>query len=514
LASYGWTNNYNAAETNDADNDGRLTWQEYVEATNPTNYYSAYIELNISVEGNGTLSPSEPLWITKGSSTNFIVQANTYASIWALQTNGANIGVSLTGLDYYNFNYTNIQADRIGTVTAIFTNAITTHGTPHSWLAGFGFSYPFETVDTADADNDGRLTWQEYVDATVPTNFNSAVIVLVPQVGAHGQITPNTNIWAYKGSATNFLVTADTYFRIADIKTNDASIGGSFGSNSYLFSFNPIYVDRTGIVQGVIATNLAALNTPLYWLASYGWTTNFNAAETNDVDDDGRLTWQEYQEGTIPTNFQSAMIVIAPQVDPFGQIMPNTNFMILKGSTTNFTITTSNNFYYVAGVLTNGSSVSGSFGGQLSTFVYPNIQAYRTSIVYGLIQPYLATQGTPIWWLSQYGFNSDFDQAEDDDTDLDGVPAGDEYVAGTIPTNRASVFQLIRQGRLGGSNYIQWLGGTGGPTNPYGIFYSTNLQTGTWLPTGKVNRVNGTNTLWLVVPTNRNAFFYRVTATN
>lgn len=513
LNSYGWTNNFDAVETNDFDHDGRLTWEEYAEGTNPTNYYSAYIELDAGVNGDGVISPVGPLWIAKGSTTNFIVQANAFSSILAIHTNDAPIANYLVGLDYYNFIYTNIQADRIGSVVAIFTNAVTSRGTPLSWLAAYEFSGDLQAADEGDADNDGRFTWQEYLDGTNPTNFNSAVVCLVPQVDAHGQISPDTNIWVYKGAATNFLITAATYYYVADVKTNSASIAGSFGSNSFLFTFDPIYVDRTGVVRGVIAPYTAALGTPLYWLGAYGFTNNFNQAETNDIDDDGRLTWQEYLDGTNPTNFNSALIEIVPQVDLFGQIMPSTNLMILKGSTVNFIITAMN-YYYVASVMTNGVPVPGVYGSPSFDFSYTNIQAYRSSVVYGQIQPYLATQGTPLWWLTHYGFDSDYDLAEDSDTDLDGVSASREYIAGTIPTNRESVFRIVGQGRLGESNYIQWMGGTVGPTNPYGVYYSTNLQVGAWFPTGRVSRANGTNTLWFVIPTNRNAFFYRISATN
>jgi hypothetical protein len=513
LAAYGWTNNFDAAETNDADNDGRLTWEEYREGTIPTNYYSAYIEMNVSVEGDGSISPSGYLWIAKGITTNFIVQANAFASIYAIKTNDAPIAEYLVGRDYYSFSYTNIQADRVGSVVAIFTNAVSSNGTPFSWLASFGFSGNLQAADDGDADNDGRVTWQEYIDGTNPTNFNSAVVLLVPQVDLHGQIAPNTNIWAYKGASTSFLVSADTYFYVTNVTTNAVSIGGSFGSNSYLFNFGPIYVDRTGVVRGVIAPYTAALGTPLYWLHSFGFTNNFNQAETNDVDDDGRRTWQEYLDGTVPTNFYSALIEIVPQVEPFGQITPGTNFMILKGSSTNFSVTSSN-YFYVAGFLTNGVAAPGDFGTRFFDFTYLNAQGYRTNFVQALIRPYIATQGTPVWWLSYYGYYADYDEVEVDDDDLDFMLTRDEYWAGTIPTNPVSVFRIVRQGRLGGSNYIQWLGGTVGPTNPYAVYYSTNLQTGAWWPTGRVNRTEGTNTLWLVVPTNRNAFFYRISATN
>lgn len=52
-------------------------------------------------------------------------------------------------------------------------------------------------------------------------------------------------------------------------------------------------------------------------------------------------------------------------------------------------------------------------------------------------------QGTPIWWLNRYGFTSGLILAEITDHDGDGVPTGQEYLAGTNPTNAASVFRML-----------------------------------------------------------------------
>jgi len=49
--------------------------------------------------------------------------------------------------------------------------------------------------------------------------------------------------------------------------------------------------------------------TPVPWLMEYGFANNFAAAETNDADGDGMLTWQEYLAGTNPTNASSKFIV-------------------------------------------------------------------------------------------------------------------------------------------------------------------------------------------------------------
>lgn len=54
----------------------------------------------------------------------------------------------------------------------------------------------------------------------------------------------------------------------------------------------------------------------------------------------------------------------------------------------------------------------------------------------------VAAYDTPIWWLAQWGATNNFDAAAAADWDRDGVSNWAEYVAGTQPTNAASVFQV------------------------------------------------------------------------
>jgi len=53
-----------------------------------------------------------------------------------------------------------------------------------------------------------------------------------------------------------------------------------------------------------------------------------------------------------------------------------------------------------------------------------------------------ATNQVPQWWLWDYGFTNNFDAAAQGDWDRDGAATWEEYVAGTDPTNEASVLSL------------------------------------------------------------------------
>lgn len=79
---------------------------------------------------------------------------------------------------------------------------------------------------------------------------------------------------------------------------------------------------------------------------------------------------------------------------------------------------------------------------------------------------------TPLWWLAQYGLPTNEAGAWHEEGD--GHPAWKEYVAGTDPTNSASVFQLVEV-ICGASNHIvlRWDSVTG---KAYSVEWATQLQ--------------------------------------
>ena len=98
--------------------------------------------------------------------------------------------------------------------------------------------------------------------------------------------------------------------------------------------------------------------------------------------------------------------------------------------------------------------------------------------------PELAVRGTPTWWLAQWGATDDFDAAATNDWDHDGMANWAEYIAGTQPTNAASVF-LMNIAVSEGKSMVTC------PTMPTGIEYGgkqryytlesrTNLLSDTW----------------------------------
>ncbi len=86
--------------------------------------------------------------------------------------------------------------------------------------------------------------------------------------------------------------------------------------------------------------------------------------------------------------------------------------------------------------------------------------------------------GTPTTWYDDLGITlgtNTYDDLDILDTDGDGVLNWQEYVAGTHPTNGASVFMFLGLDFNGTNATLQWIGGTNGPSSSYVIESTTNL---------------------------------------
>lgn len=93
---------------------------------------------------------------------------------------------------------------------------------------------------------------------------------------------------------------------------------------------------------------------------------------------------------------------------------------------------------------------------------------------------YLKNYGVPQSWLNSYGFTNYATDVELD-PDHDGHATWKEYIAGTDPTNPASVFKPVLWPQITGTgNLLQWIPAHG---RLYSIYCSTNLVHG-FLPLG------------------------------
>jgi hypothetical protein len=137
--------------------------------------------------------------------------------------------------------------------------------------------------------NDTVLTWQW------ATNF--AVFV---QASEHGAVTP-TGGWYRAQSNLTLTAYPDLYYHFVQW-TGDVPEGATVS--------NPValVVDGPKSVSASFDADVTSAGTPHWWLASHGWTSDFETVEAEDTDGDGYTTRQEWIALTDPTNAADALV--------------------------------------------------------------------------------------------------------------------------------------------------------------------------------------------------------------
>lgn len=152
-------------------------------------------------------------------------------------------------------------------------------------------------------------------------------------------------------------------------------------------------------------------------------------------------------------------------------------------------------------IVTNAGAQFMHFGG---TLIYRTLQLNRNQSAVG--------DGIPNWWKQQYGFDPLDPTVADADPDHDGANNLQEYLAGTNPTNAASVFHIISAAKTNLNVRVTW--STVGGHN-YVLQTNGDLGAGTFADFGPVISVGGTdegttNYLDPGAATNHSSRFYRI----
>jgi hypothetical protein len=139
-----------------------------------------------------------------------------------------------------------------------------------------------------------RADGQAPQDGSWYTLGELAMLAIAATAGEHGMINPSGAVAVVYGGATTFTLTPDTYWHVGDVTTNGMSVGTP---TQYTWS----NVTADGAIHATFAADLAAQGTPHWWLADYGWTTDFDAAEAGNTDNDPYTAGEEYVLDFDPT---------------------------------------------------------------------------------------------------------------------------------------------------------------------------------------------------------------------
>jgi hypothetical protein len=195
---------------------------------------------------------------------------------------------------------------------------------------------------------------------TLTATYSNLYYTLTATAGAGGTVSP-TNAIVLSGDSTNFVITANNYYRIATLTTNGTAVTGmSFDNNSTATNFIWSNVQTSGVLSATftaqVTTNTPA-PVPYSWLAQYGLTNWFPEPPPSDSDGDGLKDWEEYIAGTVPTNAASVLkaaqtvrnvVTWTPQSNRIYSVYWSTN--LVKGFTN-----LNNNILYPTNSFTNAT---------------------------------------------------------------------------------------------------------------------------------------------------------------
>jgi hypothetical protein len=137
-------------------------------------------------------------------------------------------------------------------------------------------------------------------------------------------------------------------------------------------------------------------------------------------------------------------------------------------------VITASNYYRISSVFTNGGNIGVVFNNNSTnyTFIWSNALAAGTGTVFFVEQVTTNCPAqVPYEWLASYFVTNDYNASANADQDVDGLKTWQEYIAGTVPTNKASVFAAAQSNR----NVVTWSPVTG---RIYSVYWTTNLVKG------------------------------------
>jgi len=109
------------------------------------------------------------------------------------------------------------------------------------------------------------------------------------------------------------------------------------------------------------------------------------------------------------------------------------------------------------------------------------VTATANHTLYAKWTPLVTARGTPYLWLDQHRLvaGGNYEAADTSDSDGDGMTAWQEYVAGTVPTNGASVLRAVLS-QKDGQMSVHWAPDLTDavPVRMYSVYGAASLQNG------------------------------------
>ena len=180
------------------------------------------------------------------------------------------------------------------------------------------FDTGHETSIALCSDGLARIAFLYYQSQSILLARQDYFFTLSSSTGPNGLVSPWGDVGVRSGGTTSFIIQANSYYHIDSVLQDGVPVGAwGPGSNRYVHIFNE--VTNPHVLYASFRENRALLGTPEWWLAYFGWTNDFDRAETNDTDRDGQSGWEEFLGATDPLDSNS-WFHIRIEPDQEGQI--------------------------------------------------------------------------------------------------------------------------------------------------------------------------------------------------
>ncbi len=259
----------------------------------------------------------------------------------------------------------------------------------------------------------GMYMWVSNYFLTVSYPFVTTNVILVINQRSNANTT-NQSVHLVLQQNDQYFITEGQPFT-ASATTNSYNL-----ATETWYSFTP-FSSGTETIGGAVATPSP---TNIQSVGCYFTTQNGGGAAANT----GAQLWHFRVNGAPVETGPVFYTLAATAQNPMRGSVTPTSGVYAAGSVVALSATPSNYFYF--------SNWSGGISGVANP---TNITMNDNLSVTGVFAELLATNQTPQWWLASFGLTPDDDGALSD-LDLDGLPAWQEYQAGTDPTLSNTLF--------------------------------------------------------------------------
>ncbi len=437
---------------------------EWVRAVFDPEHFVSTWTLSVVAGTNGYVSPMGYSDVTNGASKTFQITPAPYCCISAVYRDGVLVDRALySNAAYYGFTWSPVTNN--GTLTVEFAPLLAAHGTPQEWLADLGYPGDFDEAELDDPDEDGIPNWMEYANGTDP---------LDPDLGRP------SGLRAASTNATSFVaawsaVSGATAYRL-DVLTEETYAGPGVQTTLLAEDFSSVQgttLLADGFIDGWAASQVYGATGRL----RVGTSSTGGSVETPVVSVTGRLvvvyaaaSWS----GDGTTAYVSAGGRTVTQALAEATAVYTNVFEGLSGAVSvRWNGSGSRERFYLDDVVLSGTAVT---IGNVCVPGYSNRLVEATSCsVDGLspATPYtfrvraaagadlgpwsdlcavttLASAAPPVpansyeaWLAGMQLAPADYPESASVDSDGDGIPNYDEYLADTDPSDPSAFFSIV-----------------------------------------------------------------------